>query len=131
MAYLLALYWALIPAIGKNWACLAFTAPLFDTNFQLTAPMDTGPSLSQYIFISLALGSLFRYLSGARLTHYWLTWFFCGCRDWNPDWIQWLNREPQISEFNRRLEREGANIRVVRRGDSRQTEFILITRNPR
>jgi hypothetical protein len=79
MIYLGALYWALIPLIGRRAACLVFAAPFFDTNFLLTAPMDTGPSIFQYIFISLAAGSLFRYMANSQLRYYGWTWLFSGC----------------------------------------------------
>ena len=79
MAYLLALYWALLPVVGKRWAWVVFLSPLLDTNFLLFAPMDYGPSLFQFIFISLALGALFRYVVNFELKHYRLVWFFTGC----------------------------------------------------
>jgi hypothetical protein len=77
--HLAALYWALIPAVGKKWACLVFAAPLMDTNFLLTAPMDAGPNLFQYLFLNLALGATLRYLAGSQPRHYWLAGFFSGC----------------------------------------------------
>jgi len=79
MIYLLALYWALLPVVGKRWAWVVFMSPLLDTNFLLFAPMDYGPSLFQFIFISLALGALFRYLVKFELRYYRLVWFFTGC----------------------------------------------------
>lgn len=79
MIYLLALYWAVIPAIGRKWAWLVFVSPFFDTNFLLTGPMDMGPSLFQDIFISLTMGALFRNLSDFQWKYYWLTCFFSGC----------------------------------------------------
>jgi len=79
MTYLLALYWALLPVVGKKWAWVVFMSPLLDTNFLLFAPMDYGPSLFQFIFISLALGALFRYLVNFELKYYRLVWFFIGC----------------------------------------------------
>jgi hypothetical protein len=80
IGYLAALYWAVAPVVGPLWAALVFAAPFIDSNFLLTGPMDAGPSLFQYLFISLALGSLFRHLSSrAGLKYYWLGWFFTGC----------------------------------------------------
>ena len=79
MIYLLALYWALLPVIGKKWSWIVFLSPLLDTNFLLYAPMDYGPSLFQFFFISLALGALFRYLVDFDLKYYRLVWFFTGC----------------------------------------------------
>lgn len=79
MTYLLALYWALLPVVGKRWAWVVFMSPLLDTNFLLFAPMDYGPSLFQFVFISLALGALFRYLVNFELKYYRLVWFFTGC----------------------------------------------------
>jgi len=79
MVYLTALYWAILPVAGRKWAWLVFALPFVDTNFLLTAPMDTGPSLFQYIFISLALGVLFRYLSSSDTKYYRMIWFFSGC----------------------------------------------------
>jgi hypothetical protein len=76
--YLLALYWALLPAIGR-WAWVVFASPLLDTNFLLIAPMDFGPSLFQFISISLAMGALFRYLGDRDRAYYRLIWFFSGC----------------------------------------------------
>ncbi len=78
-AYLLALYWALLPAAGGKWASLVFLIPLVDTNYLLTVPMDSGIFLFQYIFISLTIGAIFRYLSTSQLKYYWLAWFFNGC----------------------------------------------------
>ena len=78
MIYLLALYWALLPAIGR-WSWLVFASPFLDTNFLLVAPMDYGPSLFQYTFISLAMGALFRYLADSDMKYYRLIWFFTGC----------------------------------------------------
>lgn len=79
MSYLAALYWALFPAAGKYWALLVFAAPFVDANFLLVAPTDTGPFLFQCIFISLASGSLFRYISRWQRKHLWAAWFFAGC----------------------------------------------------
>jgi hypothetical protein len=78
MIYLLALYWALLPVIGK-WAWVVFATPFLDTNFLLISPMDFGPSLFQFIFISLAMGALFRYLAYSAMEYYLLVWFFTGC----------------------------------------------------
>ena len=79
MVYLIALYWAILPIAGRKWAWLVFASPFVDTNFLITAPMDTGPSLFQYIFISLTLGVLFRYLSSSDMKYYRMIWFFTGC----------------------------------------------------
>ena len=79
MLYLLAIYWALLPAIGKKWAWVAFVVPLVDTNFLVTVPMDMGPTLFQNIFVSLILGALFRYVCHHELKHYRRIWFFNGC----------------------------------------------------
>jgi hypothetical protein len=79
MVYLIALYWAILPVAGRKWAWLVFASPFVDTNFLLTAPMDTGPSLFQYVFISLALGTLFRFVSTSDMKWYRMTLFFSGC----------------------------------------------------
>jgi hypothetical protein len=79
MLYLIALYWAISPVAGRKWAWLVFAAPFVDTNFLITAPMDAGPSLFQYIFISLTLGVLIRYLSSSDTKYYRMIWFFSGC----------------------------------------------------
>jgi hypothetical protein len=78
LVYMLALYWALLPVIGR-WAWVVFAWPCLDTNFLLFAPMDFGPSLFQCIFISLAMGALFRYLVDRDMAYYRLIWFFTGC----------------------------------------------------
>jgi hypothetical protein len=78
IVYMLALYWALLPVIGR-WAWIVFASPCLDTNFLLIAPMDFGPSIFQYIFISLAMGALFRHLANSSMTYYRLIWFFAGC----------------------------------------------------
>ncbi len=75
---LLALRWALSPAIAR-WAWIVFAWPLLDANFLLVAPMDFGPSLFQCIFISLAMGALFRYLDNPDGTYFRMIWFFSGC----------------------------------------------------
>jgi hypothetical protein len=54
---------------------------------------------------------------------------FCEYRKWDPAWIQWLNREPQIFDFFNSLENAGKALNVVHCRDSRQTEFLLITAN--
>ena len=77
--YLLALYWALLPLIGKRWASVAFLVPFVDTNFLITAPVDAGIDLTQYIFIALALGTFFRFTSTHELKYYRATCFVCGC----------------------------------------------------
>jgi hypothetical protein len=79
LIYLLALYWALLPVIDKKWASLVFLLPLIDGNYLLTVPLDNGIFVFQYIFISLTIGALFRYLASSRLRYYWMSWFFCGC----------------------------------------------------
>lgn len=79
LIYLLALYWALLPVAGRICASLVFLIPLVDANYLLTVPLDEGIFLTQYIFISLAAGAWFRYLSNSRLKYYWMTWFFAGC----------------------------------------------------
>jgi hypothetical protein len=79
MAYLAAVYWAILPIVGHKWAWIIFASPFVDTNFLLTGPMDYGPSLFQYIFIGLTMGGLFRYVSGSELKYLWLTGFFTGC----------------------------------------------------
>ncbi len=78
-AYLLTVYWALLPAVGRKWALVVFALPFVDTNFLVAAPMDVGLFLFQCIFISLAIGALFRYVSSSRANYYCLTWFFIGC----------------------------------------------------
>jgi hypothetical protein len=78
MVCLALLYWAILPAAGPLWASLAFAAPLVDTNFLLTGPMDTGPFLFQSMFICLAMGTLFRYAAVRRRKYLWLTWLFAG-----------------------------------------------------
>jgi hypothetical protein len=52
---------------------------------------------------------------------------YCGNKDWDPNWIHWLNREPQIFDFMKRLEIEGSTLDVLRYKDDRQTEYVLIT----
>jgi hypothetical protein len=79
LIYLLALYWALLPVIDKKWASLVFLLPLIDANYLLTVPLDDGIFVFQYIFISLTIGALFRYLANSQLKYYWIAWFFCGC----------------------------------------------------
>jgi hypothetical protein len=79
IAYLFALYWALLPAAGPRWAALAFAAPFVDTNFLITTPLDYGPTLFQCIFISLSLGSCLRYLATRQTGNIWLIFFFSGC----------------------------------------------------
>jgi hypothetical protein len=77
--YLLALYWALLPLVGKSWASIAFLVPFVDTNFLITAPVDAGIDLTQYAFIALALGTFFRFTSTYEMKHYSATCFLCGC----------------------------------------------------
>lgn len=77
--YLCALYWALLPILDCWYACLVFALPFFDTSLLITAPMDTGPSIFQYIFLSFALGSLFRELKAPSPRHARLAWLFIGC----------------------------------------------------
>lgn len=77
--YLLALYWALLPVVGKIWASIAFAAPFVDTNLLITVPVDAGIALTQYIFISLALGAFFRYISNPQVKYYRATFFLLGC----------------------------------------------------
>ncbi len=77
--YLLALYWALLPLAGKIWASIAFLVPFVDTNFLITAPVDAGIDLTQYIFIALALGTFSRFTSTREMKHYSATFFMCGC----------------------------------------------------
>ncbi len=78
-AYLIALYWALLPPLGRRWASLVFLLPLFDANYMLTVPLDNGIFLTQYIFISLTIGALLRFLSNPLLKYFWMAWFFSGC----------------------------------------------------
>jgi hypothetical protein len=52
---------------------------------------------------------------------------YCGNKDWDPNWIRWLNREPQIFDFMKRLEIEDSTLDVLRYKDDRQTEYVLIT----
>ncbi len=79
LIYLLALYWALLPVVDKTWASLVFLLPLIDANYLLTVPLDDGIFVFQYIFISLAIGALFRYLRNYQLKYFWMAWFFSGC----------------------------------------------------
>jgi hypothetical protein len=79
LIYLLALYWALLPVVDKTWASLVFLLPLIDANYLLTVPLDDGIFVFQYIFISLTIGALFRYLANSQLKYYWMAWFFSGC----------------------------------------------------
>jgi hypothetical protein len=79
LIYLLALYWALLPVVDKTWASLVFLLPFIDANYLLTVPLDDGIFVFQYIFISLAIGALFRYLRNYQLKYYWMAWFFSGC----------------------------------------------------
>ncbi len=79
LLYLLALYWALLPSVGANWAQLVFLIPLVDANYVLTVPLDNGIFLTQCVFICLTLGALFRFYSDCRQEHLWMAWFFNGC----------------------------------------------------
>jgi hypothetical protein len=79
LIYLLALYWALLPVVDKTWASLVFLLPFIDANYLITVPLDDGIFVFQYIFISLAIGALFRYLANSKLKYYWMAWFFTGC----------------------------------------------------
>jgi hypothetical protein len=79
LIYLLALYWALLPVVDKTWVSLVFLLPFIDANYLLTVPLDDGIFVFQYIFISLAIGALFRYLRNYQLKYYWMAWFFSGC----------------------------------------------------
>jgi hypothetical protein len=53
---------------------------------------------------------------------------YCSDKSVEPHWIEWLNHEPRIFEFIRRLQLEAGNFRVDRYRDVRQTEFVLIRR---
>ena len=77
--YLLALYWALVPLVGRIWASAAFAVPFVDTNFLITTPIDVGITITQYIFVSLALGAFFRYVSNPQLKYYRAACFLFGC----------------------------------------------------
>jgi hypothetical protein len=55
-----------------------------------------------------------------------LVYRYCGNKVVEPQWIEWLNREPQILDFVGRLESEGGDVRAVRFRDERQAEFVLI-----
>jgi len=79
LIYLLALYWALLAVVDKTWASLVFLLPFIDANYLITVPLDDGIFVFQYIFISLAIGALFRYLVNSQLKYYWMAWFFSGC----------------------------------------------------
>ncbi|HXT70247.1 MAG TPA: hypothetical protein VN700_10860 [Vicinamibacterales bacterium] len=77
-AYLLALSWALVPAVGRRLAWLAFVVPFVDTNLLVTMPHEPGPSLTQYIFGALSIGALLRYVATGSTRHLLLTAFFEG-----------------------------------------------------
>jgi len=79
LIYLMALYWALVPLVGRIWASAVLALPFLDTNFLITVPVDTGISLIQYILISLTAGALFRYVSDPQLKHMWAAYFLGGC----------------------------------------------------
>jgi hypothetical protein len=79
LLYLLALYWALLPLAGKIWASAVLAIPFVDTNFLITVPVDTGITLTQYIFIALALGAFFRFASDPKLKYHRVAYFLCGC----------------------------------------------------
>jgi len=53
---------------------------------------------------------------------------YCRCREADPGWLSWMNREPQINQFIKRLEAERADLNVIRIQDDRQTEFFVISR---
>jgi hypothetical protein len=52
---------------------------------------------------------------------------FCQCKEADPGWLSWVNREPQIGEFAKRLEMERATLDVLSIKDDRQTEFFVIS----
>jgi hypothetical protein len=79
MAYLAAMYWALIPAVGRSWAWVVFLIPLADANFLVTVPIDMGPTIFQNIFIALTLGAIFRYVENRDGKSYRRIWLFSGC----------------------------------------------------
>jgi hypothetical protein len=56
---------------------------------------------------------------------------YCSDKRVEPRWIEWLNREPEIFEFIKRLQQEAGNLRVDRFRDARQSEFVLIRRGDR
>jgi hypothetical protein len=57
-----------------------------------------------------------------------LAYRFCGCKEGDAGWIQWLNRDPQIFEFIKRVESERAALSMETRSDRRKTDFVLIRR---
>jgi hypothetical protein len=52
---------------------------------------------------------------------------YCRCKEGDPSWLSWMNREPQINEFIKRLEVERATLNVMSIKDDRQTEFVIIS----
>ena len=53
---------------------------------------------------------------------------YCGCKEENAEWIQRLNKSPQLSEFLQRLEKERPSLDLLTIKDDRLTEFVMITR---
>jgi hypothetical protein len=54
---------------------------------------------------------------------------YCSCMEGDPSWLSWMNREPQIYEFIKRLEVERATLNVMSIKDDRQTEFVVISQS--
>ncbi len=54
---------------------------------------------------------------------------YCACKDSEPTWIEWLNRETELPGLIKRL--ADPELRSVRFRDDRQTEFVLVSQKGR
>ncbi|MBN1570061.1 MAG: hypothetical protein JXA73_19615 [Acidobacteria bacterium] len=50
----------------------------------------------------------------------------CGCKEGDPNWISWLNHDPQIYALIRSVESQRSSLDLKTIRDSRRTEFVVI-----
>jgi hypothetical protein len=55
----------------------------------------------------------------------------CGCKNSEPQWVEWLNRENELPAVIKRMEDGSNGFRAARFQDKRQTEYVVISQKNR
>jgi hypothetical protein len=55
----------------------------------------------------------------------------CGCKNSEPQWIEWINRENELPAVIKRFGNESNGFRTARFQDKRQTEYVVFSQKDR
>jgi hypothetical protein len=124
------------PAITDAYKALkaANVRMIYGVNYSIAFPiyvLSKGTIRAEELgFTDLTKEKIDELLNGVRKnSEAAIVYRFCGCKEGDPNWIRWLNRDPQIFELIKRIDSERSTLDIKTIRDGRNTDFVLI-RNP-